>query len=135
MPVNITEARRKLPELVKRAEYGGEEIEIGPRGKRSVVLIAADALADLRHRLDRAMGDLARLRAREDRAGEPGDHRSTWAVVGEALDRMTGQEGGVHARRFIPELRTESSLSREERVRIGRLASAKPEFRRERDSG
>lgn len=130
MPLNITEARKKLPELVKRAEYAGEEIELGPRGKRSAVLIGAEVLEELRRRLDRAMRELARLRAGGASRVEGAGHGSTWAIVGEALDRMKVDERGAHVRRFIPELRTDSDLSREERRRIGRLGAGEPEFRR-----
>jgi prevent-host-death family protein len=48
--LNVTEARRDLPGLVKQVSAGGSPVAIGPRGKLAAVLLGAEEYAALRRR-------------------------------------------------------------------------------------
>lgn len=84
MVYQIAEAKRRFSELVKRAAYAGEVVELGTRGKAEVALVSRQELRRLQEldreidarRLERAIrssrelvpfAPRARVRSRRDR--------------------------------------------------------------------
>lgn len=123
MALTISEARRQLSDLVKRASHGGEEVSIGVRGRASVVLIGAEELDRMRAELSQARRRLEGMERAEV------DEEGTWSRVERFVEGMEGT-GESHRRRAIPGLREDSEASREERVRWGRRGDQAPTHRR-----
>lgn len=127
MGMAMKDVREQLSDLVKRAAYRGEQITFGPNHGDDVTLIATDTV----RRMEEAVRDLqqqvAQLRERE---GDEG------AFAGLQHELQTGalsaREDPRRLRRLLPELALETTLSREDRVRLGAQERPAPAFRRSR---
>ncbi len=96
--ISITEAKRKLGELVKRAAYGGERFLLEFRGKPQAAVVSYADFEDLQRLEPSAIGQeevlerLLSLRERiAARTGEAFDSaREVEEVREKRLDRLTG---------------------------------------------
>ena len=127
MGMAMKDVREQLSELVKRATFRGEEITFGPNRGDDVTLIATERVRRLAMRLREAERELAALR-------RGGSGAAPFAGLQAALDAgtLSLRNDDRRARRMLPELAADSSLSREERVRLGARDDRAPEFRRTR---
>jgi hypothetical protein len=127
MGMAMKDVREQLSELVKRAAYRGEQITFGSNRGDDVMLIATEKV----RRLEAALRDLEQRIAELSRAeGEP----SPFADPQREL-RSGGLSVRVDShrrRRLLPELALESSVPREERIRLGARDDRAPEFSRTR---
>ena len=127
--LNIRDARRRLPDLVKAAASGGEEIRVGAHGQDEATLISSSRLQALRSELAELRRRLAVVQGRPA-SGAPGP----FAALEEAL--ASGRIGvPLHpeSRRFLPGLVTENRLSWEEMSARGNAGQAEPRYRRDPD--
>ena len=124
--LSIREARRRLPDLVKAAANGGEEIRLGAHGQDEATLISSSRLQALRSELAELRRRLAVVQGRPA-SGAPGP----FAALEEALG--SGRMGvPLHpeARRLLPGLAIENHLSWEEMSARGNAGQAEPRYRR-----
>lgn len=127
MGMAMKDVREQLSELVKRAAYRGEQITFGPNRGDDVTLIATEKV----RRMETALRDLEQRIAELNRKG---GEAAPFAGLQRAL-----RSGGLSARgesprlrRLLPEMALESSVPREERIRLGARDDRAPEFRRTR---
>jgi hypothetical protein len=117
----------QLPQLVKRAAYGGEQITFGPNRGDDVMLIATEKV----RRLETALRDLEQRIAELNRAeGEPAPFADLQRELRSGGLCVRGESPRL--RRLLPESALESSVPREERIRLGARDDRAPEFRRTR---
>lgn len=123
----MKDVREQLSDLVKRATFRGETITFGPNRGDDVTLIATERVRRLEERLREAEEELVALR-------RDGAEPRPFAGLQAALDSgaITLRGDAPRQRRLLPGLASEAPLSREERIRLGSLGDAAPEFRRSR---
>lgn len=127
MGMAMKDVREQLSELVKRAAYRGEQITFGPNRGDDVTLIATDKV----RRMEATLRDLERRLAELGREhGEPAAFAGLQREMESGALSVRGDSRRL--RRLLPGLTAESSLTREERVRVGSRDDRAPEFRRTR---
>jgi len=124
--LNIRDARRRLPELVKTASGGAEEIHVGAHGQDEATLIASSRLRALRSELVELRRRLAAVQGRPI-----SDALRPFAELEDALaEGRIGTPLRPDARRFLPGLRTVSETTWEEMAERGNAGQVEPTFRR-----
>jgi antitoxin (DNA-binding transcriptional repressor) of toxin-antitoxin stability system len=126
MPLTISDARKELPQLVKRTAYGGEEIELGSHGKAEATLIGTQRLEELKR-------EVQYLRRRLGASGPGQESARPFAALEAALEegRLGGGPGRARrARRLIPDYQPETELSWKEMARFGTAGNQEPRYRR-----
>lgn len=127
MGMAMKDVREQLSELVKRAAYRGEQITFGPNRGDDVMLIATEKV----RRLEAALRDLERRIAELSRAeGEPAPFAGLQRELRSGGLSVRGESPRL--RRLLPEMPLESSVPREEPIRLGARDDRAPEFRRTR---
>lgn len=127
MGMAMKDVRERLSELVKRAAYRGEQITFGPNHGDDVMLVATEKVrrleADLRE-LERQITEMRRSGA-EPRA---------FAGLQQELEAGALSSRGEtrRQRRVLPNVTPTSSVSREERIRLGAGDNPTSGFRRTR---
>jgi len=123
----MKDVREQLSDLVKRATYRGEQITFGPNRGDEVTLIATEQVRRMAARLKEAEERLAELL--RERA-EPGAFAGLQEALASGELAVRGDDS--RARRVLPNLATESPLTRDDRIRLGARDARVPEFRRTR---
>jgi len=100
--LNVTEARRELPRLVRRVAAGGSAVRIGPRGRADAVLVGSDEYAALTSRAAAPRKDRwAALRL--EIVGSPEDldaeMRRIRREISDGIDRRAARLGSPAKRR------------------------------------
>lgn len=125
MGMAMKDVREQLSDLVKRATYRGEQITFGPNRGDDVTLIATEQVRRMAARLrevEERLTELLREKA------EPGAFAGLQDALASGELAVRGDDG--RARRVLPNLATESPLTREDRIRLGARDARAPEFRR-----
>jgi hypothetical protein len=127
MGMAMKDVREQLSDLVKRATYRGEQITFGPNRGDEVTLIATEQVRRMAARLKEAEERLMELLRERARPG-------AFAGLQEALasGELAVRGDDSRARRVLPNLATESPLTRDDRIRLGARDARVPEFRRTR---
>lgn len=84
--LNVSEARRDLPRLVREVAGGGAAVAIGPRGRPAAVLIRAEEYDDLRSRAAAAVPPRGWRRLRLDLVGTSADLEADLRAIRGAVD-------------------------------------------------
>jgi PHD/YefM family antitoxin component YafN of YafNO toxin-antitoxin module len=132
MAIGIREAREMLPSLIKRAAYGNEDILVGTRGSDEVAIVSAKRFASIKDELAHLRAEVLELKRSLGVRSSGGvkAQDEPFAGLQRALDEgRLGVAPGPRARRtFVAE--PGSSVSREERIRLGSRGNHEPERRR-----
>jgi hypothetical protein len=125
MGMAMKDVREQLSDLVKRATYRGEQITFGPNRGDDVTLIATEQVRRM----------AARLREVEERLTELLREKTEPRAFSGLQDALVSGELAVRGadariRRVLPEIATESALTRDDRIRLGGGDARVPEFRR-----
>jgi prevent-host-death family protein len=100
--LNVSEARRELPRLVRQVAAGGSAVRIGPRGQAAAVLVGSDEYAALTSQAAAPRKDRwAALRL--EIVGSPEDldaeMRRIRSEISDSIDRRAAQLGSPAKRR------------------------------------
>ncbi len=127
MGMAMKDVRERLSELVKRAAYRGEQITFGPNHGDDVMLVATEQVRRLEASLRELERQIAELRRGE---AEPRAFAGLQQELQTGALSVRGEDR--RRRRVLPDPAVESSVSREERIRLGARDDRTPGFRRTR---